>query len=126
MINTLDPAIIPAEYEIKEIPKTEYTSVLSRSEVRELVSKYDWDVELMTAVFMAESSASSTVVNWGDSHLTCDGSYGLAQIACLHVEDPETLKDPVVNIGVAYKLWKRDGINIWGSYTDGSYKNYLF
>lgn len=120
-----DSAIIPTDYEIKQETKTEYTSVLSRAEVRELVSKYDWDVEVMTAVFMAESSGQATVVNYKDFHRGCVGSYGISQVACLHVDDPEKLKDPVYNIEIAYMLWKRDGINIWGAFTDKRYLNFM-
>ena len=125
MVNTLESAIIPTYYEIKQETKTKYTSVLSRAEVRELVAKYDWDVEIMTAIFMAESSGQSTVVNYKDNHRVCVGSVGIAQVACLHVDDPEKLKDPVYNIEIAYMLWKRDGINIWGAFTDKRYLKFM-
>jgi len=125
MVSKLDSAVFPTEHEIKQETKTKYTSVLSRAEVRELVAKYDWDVEIMTAIFMAESSGSTTVVNHKDNHRVCIGSYGLAQIGCLHVDDPEKLKDPVYNIEIAYMLWKRDGINIWGSFTDKRYLKFM-
>ena len=119
MINTLDSAIIPAEYEIKEIPKTEYTSVLSRSEVRELVSKYDWDVEVMVDIIFCESSFRPGVIN--DNPTTRDFSVGLAQINLYgvnakHRPPVEDLIDPVKNIAFAYDLYSSGGFKHWSCY----------
>jgi hypothetical protein len=93
--------------------------------VRDLINQYDWDTDVAYAVMMAESSASSTVVNWKDSHRGCSGSYGLFQIGCLHETDPEILKDPEYNVQRAYELYKQNGWRIWGGYTNKSYLRFL-
>ena len=121
-INT-GTAVLPSTYEIPQ--EIKYESVLTREQVRELVSKYDWDVDVATAVFLAESDGRRDIVNWGDSHSGCKGSYGLAQSACSHTPNPEELKDPEKNIEVAHRLWKERGWKPWGAYTDGRYLKYL-
>lgn len=72
---------------------------------------------------VAESHASSTVVNW-EQHRGCKGSAGLFQVACIH-DDIEKLKDPYYNIDRAYDIWQESGWEPWGAYTQGTYKKHL-
>jgi hypothetical protein len=88
------------------------------------IEQYDWDTELAYAIMLAESNASSTVVNWGDKHKGCSGSIGLFQIGCFWA-DNEKLKDPDYNIEVAYQIYSRYGWQPWGAYTDLRYRQYL-
>lgn len=108
-----------------EIPQIEVVQIKEERNVKEMIEQYDWDVKIAHAIMMAESSGSSTVVNWRDSHKSCNGSYGLFQIGCLHETNTEILKDPEYNIKRAYELYKESGWRIWGSYTDLRYLDYL-
>ena len=92
---------------------------------KDIINQYDWDKDLAYAVMMSESSDNAEVVNWKDSHRTCNGSYGLFQIGCLHETNPELLKDKEYNVKRAYELYKENGWRIWGGYTSGNYKKYL-
>lgn len=55
----------------------------------------------------------------------CQGSYGLMQIACVHVLDPLKLYDPEYNLQIARQVYDNRGWLPWGAYTDGRYKQYL-
>jgi hypothetical protein len=83
-VSKLDSAILTSFEEITyEIPtKTEYETVLTRDQVRELVSQYpDWDVETMVDIAHCESSFRAEVIN--DNPKTGDYSVGLMQINTL-------------------------------------------
>ena len=65
-----------------------------------------------------------------------DKSYGLWQINMLGGMGPERraqfglssndeLFDPKTNAKAAYQIYKQQGINAWGAYTNGSYKQFL-
>lgn len=91
---------------------------------RNIISRYDWDVNTALAVCAAESHGDATVVNWKDNHKVCMGSAGLFQIGCVNAPI-EDMKDPAQNIEKAYKLYQERGWKPWGAYTNGSYKKYL-
>lgn len=80
--------------------------------------------KVMLAIAQAESNLNPSALN-PESHNWCDGSFGVFQIACLHVDDPEMLYDVDYNIEIAKKIYNRDGIEIWGSFTDLRYLAYL-
>lgn len=63
-----------------------------------------------------ESNGYSRATNWKDSHRGCSGSFGLFQIGCLHGYSMESLHNPLVNIRVAYALWKENGWAPWTTY----------
>jgi len=116
MVSKLDSAVFPTDYEIKQETKTKYTSVLSRAEVRELVAKYDWDVEVMVDIIFCESSFRADVIN--DNPRTRDYSVGLSQINLYgvnakHRPPVEELIDPVKNIAFAYELYSSGGFRHW-------------
>lgn len=87
---------------------------------RQLISQYDWNVEVAMAVMKAESSCNSQVVNNNQS--TRDYSVGLFQInlygANARTRPSETqLKDPATNIAWAYGIYQGNGksfIGQWG------------
>ena len=74
--------------------------------------------EIAVAVAKAESQLNATAVN-PERHKNCSGSIGLMQIACIHVENPETLKDIDTNLQVARKIYDRQGWKPWGVCKDG-------
>lgn len=86
---------------------------------------YDWPQPTAYAVCMGESGGDHTRINWGDNHRVCIGSYGLMQVGCLHVSDPDTLLDPSVNLDVAYSLYLKEGWQPWSAYKNGSYLKYM-
>lgn len=87
---------------------------------RQLISQYDWNVDVAMAVMKAESSCNSQVVNNNQS--TRDYSVGLFQIniygANARTRPSEAeLKDPVTNISWAYSIYQGNGksfIGQWG------------
>jgi hypothetical protein len=101
------------EQEEKKVVK----DILSRDEVRAIVSQYPlWNTETMVNISFCESSFRPQVVN--DNPNTKDYSVGLFQINLygnLAKERPskEELKDPEKNIEFAYKLWQSQGYNAW-------------
>jgi hypothetical protein len=88
--------------------------------------KFGKDGDTAVAIMYAESSASTTDVNWNDHHKGCDGSSGLFQIACLHAPIEE-MKKPQQNIEVAFRVYKQAGNSFspWTTWVDGKYKKYL-
>jgi hypothetical protein len=67
----------------------------------------------MLAICMIESNGVATATNWNDSHIGCNGSFGLLQVGCLHGVAREDLYNPVVNIRVAYHIYKEQGLDAW-------------
>lgn len=76
----------------------------------------------LAAIGMAESGGRPDASNLSDPH---GGSHGLWQINGVHTKDFATLKDPVKNAQWAVRLLRRDGVSIWGAYTNGSYRQFL-
>ena len=87
---------------------------------------------LMGAIGMAESGGNPRAYNPRGA----DKSYGLWQINMLGGMGPERraqfglssndeLFDPKTNAKAAYQIYKQQGINAWGAYTNGSYKQFL-
>lgn len=93
------------------------------------VRAYDWDVRVAYAICMAESGGVASKDNAG---LNRDGSvdYGLMQINSIHADmvggDLESLRNPQVNVRIAYSLSKggKDWTP-WSVYNNGKYKQWL-
>ncbi len=85
------------------------------------------------AVFKQESSFKTDAV--GTIAVGREYSIGIAQINTLAHKNysPEQLKDPVINLTEALRIYKNDkdrngNLKLWkswGGYTDGGYKKYL-
>jgi len=73
---------------------------------------------VMLAIAQAESGLNPSALN-PESHNGCDGSFGVFQIACLHVDDPEMLYDVDYNIKVAKGIYENSGYRPWGVCTSG-------
>ena len=73
---------------------------------------------------MGESQLNPRAYN-PEAHRGCNGSYGIMQIACVHVSDTERLYDPEYNLQVARRIYDAEGWRPWGAYTDGSYLRYI-
>lgn len=86
----------------------------------------DWDSHIATAIMLAESNASTTVVNWNDHHKGCDGSFSVMQVACIHFTKDQDPLDVKTNIDVAYEVYKsRGNFKDWSTFIDGKYRKYL-
>jgi murein DD-endopeptidase MepM/ murein hydrolase activator NlpD len=92
------------------------------------------DLIKMTAVGMAESSGNPGAIN--NNPATGDLSYGAWQVNMIGGMGPqrrrqfglannEALLDLPTNARVAKSIFDSQGINAWGAYTDGRYKQYM-
>jgi hypothetical protein len=92
------------------------------------------DLIRMTAVGMAESSGNPGAIN--NNPATGDLSYGAWQVNMIGGMGPErrrqfglanndALLDLPTNARVAKSIFNSQGINAWGAYTDGRYKQYM-
>lgn len=93
------------------------------------VKAYDWDVRIAYAICMAESGGVAHKDNAG---LNKDGTvdYGLMQVNSIHADmvggDLESLRNPQVNMRVAYSLsHKGNDWTAWSAYNNGKYKDFL-
>jgi hypothetical protein len=77
---------------------------------RPLISQYGWNVSVAMRVMQAESGCNPNAANWTDSHSTCNGSFGLFQIACFSGQ----VYDPAQNIAIAYQKYQARGWQPWG------------
>lgn len=82
------------------------------------------DPDVAVAVAWAESQLNKNALN-PEKHRGCSGSRGIFQIACVHGDKPDDLFDVQYNIKKAYEIYKSQGWQPWGAYTDGNYKKYL-
>lgn len=90
--------------------------------IEEMIAQYDWDYDKALAVAKAESNLNPDAYN-PEWHKGCQGSIGVFQIACLH-DDNEKLYNAEYNIQRAYEIWKEQGWQPWGAYTNKSYLTY--
>jgi hypothetical protein len=87
---------------------------------RKLLSKYDWNVELMLKIMDGESGCNTNAV--GDVHLTFNKgtmgmSCGLLQVRVLEGRpNCESLKNEKTNIDWAYKIYTEQGYKAWTVY----------
>lgn len=83
------------------------------------------DPDTAVAIMMAEGNLNPKAYN-PEWHKSCQGSFGLFQIACVHYNgDLDDLKDIELNIKIAHEIFKEQGWKPWGAYRNGSYKKYL-
>jgi len=68
------------------------------------------------AICGLESEGYAKAANWKDSHATCNGSFGVMQIGCVHEHTVDQLFNPEYNIRVAYELYKERGWTPWSTY----------
>ena len=84
------------------------SSALTGEEVYALVSAYpDWDSSLVSRIIFCEARNDPLAYNPAGPYL------GLGQVLASHVEEPETLYDPVVNVAVMHRLWLSGGYGQW-------------
>lgn len=117
--------------QIKEKPtlkKTRHTTSVDCEKYRDLIIQYDWPVDVAMQICKDESRGNPLAVNLHDLHyadashkrLICIGSTGLFQIACFWPTElgytREDAKDPVSNIAMAYKIWRKYGWSQWSTY----------
>lgn len=99
--------------------------------VRAEASKYsDWDVNIITAVAMAESLYHECIptghnLSASENHGVCVGSYGALQVGCLHYNEGEDHNDLATNIAVAHRVYLRQGYSAWTQYNNGAYREFL-
>lgn len=93
-------------------------------EFRNLVKQYDWNVEIMLAIMMAESGCNPRSDNSG---LNVDGTYdyGLFQINSVHGHSRDILANPAKNTEIAFKIWQSQGYRAWAAYNNGSYLKFM-
>jgi hypothetical protein len=106
-------------------PKQRVYGVYSGSSYYYLLTQYDWNINIAYAIMLAESGGNPNAENWKDNHRVCSGSFGLFQLACFR-GNINTLKDPEINVKMAYELYKREGWRPWGAYTNRSYLKFLY
>lgn len=89
-------------------------------EFRNLVKQYDWNVEVMLAIMMAESSCNPNALNTNS-----DGSNdsGLFQINSIHKKPNR--ENPELNVRYAYQIYKSQGLNAWVAYTNKIYLKFM-
>lgn len=82
---------------------------------RQLISQYNWNVEVMLQIASAESGCNPYAVGdtWAINGLYAP-SCGLLQVRTLAGRpDCESLKDPATNIAWAYKIYQGQGYPAW-------------
>ena len=99
--------------------------------LREVKKTFSDNPVLFTAIARSESGLNIRAYNpeyHYDRHgnKICQGSYGLMQIACIHVDDVNRLYDPKYNLEIAKQVYQKQGIKAWGAYTDGRYLAYMY
>ena len=107
-------------------PQVEPVAIATGCElVRQELEKYDgWNVNIMTAIARAESGCIANNHNYGDNHGSCQGSYGIMQVGCIHGYSADHLSSISNNVAVSYKIWQSQGYTAWGAYTNESYKEF--
>jgi len=90
------------------------------SEYYDLVSQYDWDVNIALAIMKAESGCNPDAVGY-NTNGTSD--HGLFQLNSAYWN---TSHDPATNIKEAYRVYSRSGgWTPWSVYNSGKYLQYL-
>lgn len=116
--------------------RTAATSTGGCEQYRSIVNQYDWNTDVAMAVMEAESTewvngkrvpCHRNAANWNDHHGSCQGSFGLFQLACLHKGklNGRSFSNPAANIAAAHQIYSQGGWTQWGAYTNGSYLAHL-
>jgi len=109
-------------------------ATLSQSQIQDLAIQVGFPSDVapvISKIAMGESSGRTTAFNGKGA----DQSYGLMQINMLGDMGPERRKafgltsnedlyDPLTNMKAAYQIYKTQGLEAWGAYTNGSYKKF--
>ena len=91
---------------------------------KEIRNTFPEDPATAVAIAWAESQLNANAYN-PESHIGCNGSVGIMQIACVHNrKNKEALKDIKFNLKVARQIYDSEGWKPWGAFTDGRYKQY--
>ena len=110
-------------------PRVAEAPVSTLASVESIIAKYDWDDRLAIAIFKGESGLNPTAVNRKDNHRVCMGSYGIAQLGCVHFGNYGLTKynwdEPAANIRAAYLLYQERGWRPWAVFTTGRFRRYL-
>jgi len=96
----------------------------SKEDIVAYIRTKNWDHAVAIAVMMAESQGNSKAYN-PEWHRTCQGSYGLFQVACMHFEKGDDKLSAKTNIDTAYKVYKQSGFKPWTTFTSGAYLAFL-
>jgi murein DD-endopeptidase MepM/ murein hydrolase activator NlpD len=104
-------------------------TLLSQSQVRQYASNAGFtgsNLNIATAIAMAESGGNTQAVNTSDPY---GGSFGLFQINAAHFHAGGTTQacalDPQCASNYAYSLFKSQGFQPWGTYTNGAYQKFM-
>jgi hypothetical protein len=133
------PAAAAPTQEPRPVTGGTYTAgqVLTQDQIEDVLRQAGWpeeEISLMGAVAFAESTGRTGVVN--NNPATGDDSWGMLQVNMIGDIGPyrrqkyglssnEDLLDPVTNARVALDIRRSEGIQAWGAYTDGRYKEFL-
>lgn len=109
-----DREIIEVEQVVIQAPKQALQPVILPTGVeyyRHIVERYDWNANHALIIMGCESGGNPNSVNWNDAKLPGGReSVGLFQIRRLDGRPShEALKDPEMNIQIAYGLWTASG-----------------
>jgi hypothetical protein len=84
--------------------------------IRQKALENEINPDVFVAIAKAESGLRADAYN-PESHRSCNGSYSLFQVACLHYEQRgiygEERFNPEVNIGIAVELYEKHGTQPW-------------
>ena len=123
----VEKPVEPPVQESQSIPTQDTPKQTGCEEYRSEIAKYDWDINLMTAIMKAESGCRTTAV--GDDRVIGGihaPSCGLFQIRTLSSRPScSALKDPATNIAWAYRIYQGQGLTAWSVYSNGKYKIHL-
>ena len=110
-------------------------SITGCNTIKDSIERYtDWNVNIMTAISMAESGCNASKNNLTktethigyDGSVVCVGSYGALQVGCVHkLNDVSSLDNLNVNVDVAHSVWLGQGYNAWTTYSSEKYLRYL-
>ena len=120
---------------------TDKTKVIPQSKIEDMLLAVGFEPEIakiMAAVAMAESAGNpmiDTVKSGLDPQKKKEFSIGLLQINMkddkdrlldvFDIKSEEELYDPIINVIAAKRLYDEQGLNAWGAYKNGSYKQFL-
>lgn len=96
-----------------------------------IVAQYDWDLRMAMAIMQAENRACDPAID--NKGLNTDGTYdtGLFQVNSIHADmvggDLESLRNPEINVRVAYGIYAGAGHawTPWSTYNNGKYLEHL-
>lgn len=106
---------------------------MTQAEIQALAASVGFpDPALAAAIAMGESSGNPRAFNgvgsdqsYGLWQINMIGSLGPARRAQFGLSRNEDLFDPQTNARAAVAIYRQQGYNAWGAYTNGSYKRFL-